>query len=227
MALPSLDQTTPHPVDEHSSQHPKPIRSIARLLGCTLVGAVAVVLLTSAPGAADPLPDAKQIEAGSNHTCALLTNNGRVNCWGYNFDGQLGDGTTQTNTAVAVKAVGGVGQLTGAKELAAGTAHTCALLTNGRVNCWGDNHFGQLGDGTNTDSNTPVAVRAVNGGGELTGVKQISSKGAYTCALLTDGRVNCWGANFSGALGDGTTLNRSAQVVVQAVGGGGELSNVA
>ncbi len=82
------------------------------------------------------------ITAGDSHTCALLTS-GTVWCWGANWYGQLGDGTT-TNRLTPVPVSG----LSGVSAIAAGYGHTCALLTSGTVWCWGNNGYGQLGDGT-------------------------------------------------------------------------------
>ncbi|MEM4461028.1 MAG: hypothetical protein QXY70_02735, partial [Nanopusillaceae archaeon] len=98
---------------------------------------------------------------GESHTCALLSN-GSVACWGYNYYGQLGDGTN-TNRATPVNVVG----IDNAVAIAAGWGHTCALLSNGTVRCWGRNNYGQLGDGTNTNRATPVNVVNYNFGGRL------------------------------------------------------------
>ncbi|MGH1491991.1 MAG: RCC1 domain-containing protein, partial [Acidimicrobiales bacterium] len=107
---------------------------------------------------AEPLSNNKQVVTGQNHSCAL-TRTGQVTCWGDNTTGALGDGTFDSSvTPVAVKGVGGVGELTKVKQITAGDGHTCALLTNRRVVCWGDNELGQFGDGTFTNSNIPVAV---------------------------------------------------------------------
>src|SRR5439155_5925508 len=141
---------------------------------------------------------------GNGHTCALLKT-AKVVCWGDNYRGDLGDGTTsQRSTPVNV-----VGLSQSAVQVAAGADMTCALLSVGTVFCWGDNTFGQLGNGSAvSNSTTPVQV-------SLTGTAIALAAGEdHTCALLTTGDVWCWGHDTVGQLGNGTT-GGSSNVPVQ------------
>ena len=90
--------------------------------------------------------------------------------------------------------------------IAVGGHHVCALTTAGAVKCWGENDWGELGDGTTTNRLTPIDVFGLGDG-----VAAIAGGGDYTCALTDGGGVKCWGVNGSGQLGDGTTTNRLTQ----------------
>lgn len=92
--------------------------------------------------------------------------------------------------------------------LTQGGGHTCAILENGTVKCWGYNNVGQLGDGTASPRWTPVSVAG------LTNATAIAAGSAHSCALLEDGTVECWGSNLDGQLGDGTQDNRLTPVSV-------------
>jgi len=160
--------------------------------------------------ALNPLTGVGRVVAGNWHTCAI-TITGGVKCWGQNDKGQLGDNSlSQRLTAVDVAGLEG-----GVAAVAAGLKHTCALLSDGQVSCWGDNQDGQLGDSTNTTRLTPVSV-----GGLDRNVGAIAAGGSHTCSLNSSGGVACWGNNQYGQLGDGSTTTRTAPIGVQGLSSG-------
>jgi alpha-tubulin suppressor-like RCC1 family protein len=147
---------------------------------------------SNAPRPVATIEDAVHLASGRNHAC-VVRRAGGVACWGYNFDGQLGDPTalTQSNMPVAVAG------LSRAMLVAAGGNFTCALRSNGSVVCWGGNGSGQLGNGKQTASPIPVGV------GALSGVTTIAAGQAHACAVKSDGAVWCWGDGRNGQLGSG------------------------
>ncbi len=162
------------------------------------------------PVAVTGITTATAIAAGGSHTCALLAN-GTVQCWGFSFTGQLGNGTSDLSFHSTPVAVTGI---TTATAIAAGVFGTCARLSDGTVQCWGDNGLGDLGIGTNTGpqscfaepcSTTPLTVTGI------TTAIAVTIGGHHACALLAVGAIKCWGSNASlggapsGQLGTGTT----------------------
>jgi alpha-tubulin suppressor-like RCC1 family protein len=150
------------------------------------------------PVAVSGLSNAVAVSTSRYYTCALLSSGG-VECWGDNGHGQLGNGTANynetTDSSLTPVAVSG---LSNAVAVSTGTEHTCAVLSTGGVECWGDNVAGQLGNGTTTRGLTPVPVSGID-------AVAVSAGDQHTCAVLSDGDVKCWGGNLSGQLGNGTT----------------------
>ncbi len=198
--------------------------SLSRISIVRLSAVVMVLFVGCGPSSTSPAPDdrgddtaaeAIQIEAGRNHTCAL-TPEGAVKCWGYNADGQLGLGD-DFNRGDDANEMGdnlpatNIGPLP-AIAIAAGDAHTCAILQGGSVKCWGLNDSGQLGLGDfdnrgDDESKMGEMLSAVNLGTNRT-AKTIDAGGAHTCVILDNDRVKCWGANGFGQLGLGDQDSR-------------------
>ncbi|WP_372492529.1 RCC1 domain-containing protein, partial [Salinispora arenicola] len=146
------------------------------------------------------------VAAGRNHSLAV-TSTGGVLAWGFNSDGQLGDGTTtDSSTPVAVNLPQGIT----VTAVAAGRNHSLAITSAGGVLAWGDNFFGQLGDGTTIDRSTPVSVNLPEG---ITATA-VAASGLHSLATTSTGRLLAWGNNTQGQLGDGTTTNSSVPVAV-------------
>ncbi len=162
------------------------------------------------------------IGGGDQHSLAL-TSSGQVLAWGRNFEGQLGNGsTTSSSSPVAVSLPSG----TTVTAIAAGRNYSLALTSTGHVLAWGDNSSGQLGNGTFFNSNTPVVVSLPSG----IIVTAIARGYDHGLALTSTGQVLAWGYNYSGQLGNGTSLNNSSTpvavilpsgTVVTAIAGGG------
>ena len=159
------------------------------------------------------------VSAGRSHTC-VVSADGAVFCWGYNFAGQLGNGASGggANSAVPVavdmsKALAGKTVV----EVTVGSYYTCALASDGSAACWGYNNYGQLGNGTQIDSAVPVPVEAPVGL-QGTTFAQISAGLAHTCAVTTIGSPFCWGYNDFGQLGNGSTRGSSVPIAVDTSG---------
>jgi alpha-tubulin suppressor-like RCC1 family protein len=152
-----------------------------------------------------------QVSAGTDHTCGILE--GAAYCWGDDTNGELGIGsTTDARVPTAVVTTGvlsgkTVTEISAGMDDANGGQHTCAVADGG-VYCWGLNSHGELGNGTNTQSTTPVQA------GSITGVTDVATGYMHSCAL-TGGKVYCWGDNSRGQLGDGSNNQRTSPVLVQ------------
>ena len=162
------------------------------------------------------------VSAGVNHSLAISGTNQTALAWGWNFYGQLGDGTaTRRSLPITVCASGsgaGCPALTGVTAVSAGWGHSLAISgTNETALAWGWNLYGQLGDGTTSNRSLPVAVCASGSGAgcpALTGISAISASAIHSLTLTVGGRTAfAWGYNASGQLGDGTTTNRSLAVL--------------
>jgi alpha-tubulin suppressor-like RCC1 family protein len=161
---------------------------------------------TALPHTIPGLADVAAIRAGGSHVCAILADR-TVACWGANHSGQLGPGETAIKRATPVAVPG----LSGVVALAAGSTHTCALLDDQHVACWGNDQWGQLGVDLPPDAfgiSTPTRVPS------LDHVIAIAAGEEHSCALIADGTVSCWGEGDSGQLGDGKGTTRTTPAPV-------------
>jgi alpha-tubulin suppressor-like RCC1 family protein len=183
---------------------------------------------SSTPVQVSGLASATEVSASSYDTCALISD-GTVKCWGDNGEGQLGDGVTDHSngpdwsgndfspTPVQVSGI------TSASEVSAGGWHGCVLVSGGTVKCWGGNSNGELGNGTTSDSWTPVSVYS-SGTTPLTNVTQVSAGSWHSCAVISGGSVECWGYNSDGELGNGATADSSNPVQVSGIASASSIS---
>lgn len=203
-----------------------------RLVLLSFVGALAWLLVIAAPATVTPAAASarvgsspvprevtavwRQVDAGSAQTCAVRSD-GRLFCWGRGDHGELGNGA-EDDHAHPVEVAGG---RTDWAVVSAGMFHTCARRRTGQLYCWGQDDWGQLGDGgTNTSRSSPVEVA-----GGRTDWAGISVGGDQTCALRRDGRLFCWGSDAVGQLGDGGT-DTDQSVPVEVAGDRTDWANV-
>lgn len=163
---------------------------------------------------------ATQVAPGNAHVCALL-DDGRVKCWGSNDYGELGIGDGG-NRGLRASHMGdnlpavdlGTGRT--AQQIAIGYGHTCALLDDNHIKCWGKNDSGQLGLGDTRNRGLSAddlgdALPTVDIGPGRT-ARRLASGWDHVCALLDDGSVKCWGSNVNGMLGQGDTTDRGDEM---------------
>jgi len=145
------------------------------------------------------------VSAGWRHTCAVKQD-GSLWCWGRNMEGQIGDGNTPGSDDCSIWDFGNDCNkfptyiASDVTAVSVGARHTCATKQNGSLWCWGDNNWGQLGNGTRVRKTTPYPV--ITPAGALS----ISVGRGYSCAIKTDGSLWCWGNNSSGQLGNGESV---------------------
>jgi uncharacterized protein (DUF2141 family) len=152
------------------------------------------------------ISNATQVSAGLDFACAALSS-GKVKCWGANTGyGQLGN-NSDTSTSVPVEVEG----ITTAIKVGTGSVTGCALLSSGKVDCWGDNSYGELGNNSTVRSKVPVEVQGI------TTARQIWVGAGDACAILASGKANCWGDNSYGELGNNSTVLSSVPVEVSNV----------
>ena len=163
------------------------------------------VTSSATPVPVSGITNAIAISAGGFGACALLSG-GNINCWGYDADGELGNGTT-TGPSSGIATPVPVSGITNAIAISAGSNGACALLSDSSLDCWGTN----LGNGTTISSATPVPVSGI------TNATAISAGGGSTCVLLSGGNINCWGINYYGQLGNGTTVDSLIPVPVSGI----------
>ena len=175
--------------------------------------------LSPTPVPVTGITTATAVTAGGFHTCALLQN-GTVQCWGQNDQGQLGNGTMDPSAPTVAPRNATpvtVSDINNAIAVSAGGWHTCALLQNGTVRCWGQNDFGQLGNGAAiTPQTRPPIPRPTPSPVEVIGINTavaIESGVFHTCVILRDGTMRCWGWNDFFQLGNQAAINASSTPV--------------
>jgi alpha-tubulin suppressor-like RCC1 family protein len=172
----------------------------------TFVGQPSPVAVTGVSGVL-------KLVTGHQHACALLES-GNVKCWGNNGSGQLGDGTEISRSEPALVIVDTVSQapLANVVDLAVGVAHSCALIKDGTMKCWGSNGGGQLGTGA-VSGNMDLPVGVVLPMAGPTGITQISAGDGFTCAVDGNHQPWCWGHNDTSKLGEGPSADSVDHVV--------------
>ncbi len=150
---------------------------------------------------------ASAVYAAGFHTCALVGSG--LKCWGDNSLGQLGNGGTPTKSITPVDVTG---LTSGVSSMSGGDSHSCAVV-GGAVRCWGDNTYGQIGNGS-VSSTTPVTTPVTVAG--LAGVTQVAAGFTFSCARI-GGAAKCWGRNANGELGNGTGTDSTTPVSVSGV----------
>jgi alpha-tubulin suppressor-like RCC1 family protein len=165
------------------------------------------------PVSVSGISSAKAIDLGFDHACAVLAD-GKVMCWGSNYEGCLGNGNAVDSSIPVVVLTDVNVPLTGAADVAGGMEHSCALMSDSTVTCWGRNSVGQLGIGTSGMVYRAYAKPVTFGPDNLVDAVAVAGGYYHACALLKNGNIVCWGTNDQGQIGDGTTSERDSPTLV-------------
>jgi len=155
----------------------------------------------------DAVSNAVGVSAGFLNTCVLISG-GSIDCWGYNHDGQVGNGQVNHVRPYTSPSPVRVSGITNARSISAGAFHTCALIAGGTVKCWGFITASDFAPKALLDSAYPQRAAGIKN------AISISSGGFHTCALIAGGAVKCWGADQYGQLGDGKLQDSAKPVKV-------------
>ena len=155
------------------------------------------------------------LDVGNDHSCAVL-DNGSIMCWGRDHTGQLGNGAATTANQHDPVFVD-LGTDEAAISVSTGNIHTCAILDDGSLKCWGDDNYGQLGNGATT-GNQPSPVSVDLGTGRT--AVAVATGNRNTCAILDDGSLKCWGGDSQGQVGNGATSGNQPSPVSVDLGAG-------
>lgn len=173
------------------------------------------------PSPVSNITDATQVSVGPNSVCAVLST-GHVECWGNNGEGALGDGAVGNDvdclndTSCVLEPVLVKG-LANATRVTVGAWHSCASLNTGGVDCWGENTYGQLGNGTTTGADTCSGQPCTPYPVTVSGIETATTMGAgwwWSCSVLSSGGIDCWG---QGVLGSGNTEDSDVPVSVSGI----------
>ncbi len=195
-----IDKTSPATITSLTNDTAYYFRVVAKNASGDSAGSTEVTATPKASGLT-------AISAGGDHTCAIV--NGGVQCWGANWYGQLGNGTTDDSATPVVAIPAG----SGVTAIVLGSDSSCAILNN-VAKCWGANDYGQLGDGSTLNRSKPTPIYGITGG-----ITAIAVGNSHGCAVVNGG-VQCWGANWYGKLGNGTKTDSRKPVQAIAAGSG-------
>ncbi len=176
-----------------------------------------VQVLTQMNTSTPPLTNIVRVQvADSGYNACAIDTGGGVWCWGYGYYGQLGNGTKTANglfaTPVVVDSTNAA--FTGVAQIAVSYYHVCALKTDKTVWCWGDNQWGEIGNGKTGTSTMPEVypVQVAKLMNTATSIATMDAPYAVSCATTVDGGVWCWGTNYYGELGNGRADSNVASI---------------